>query len=115
MPKVKRKPMPRVKGHVFLREWLTHKRITAEQLASALETSKSVISKLETGEQRWNQDWLEEVAFVFGCAVPDLYGQPNQAELRAKSEADKLFDAIPSELHEAARSVLAGMAKIKPH
>jgi ribosome-binding protein aMBF1 (putative translation factor) len=66
-----RRPAP-----VHLRAWLDHRGLTAEQLAAKLETSKSVISKLETGDQRWNQDWLEEVAFVLDVDVPQLYAPP---------------------------------------
>lgn len=68
--------MPRARSYVHLREWLTHMDMTAEELAETLNTSKSVMSKLESTGQRWNQDWLEEVAFVFQCDVRDLFSHP---------------------------------------
>lgn len=66
---------------IELRAWLDHAGMTAEKLAAELKTSKSVVSKLETGEQRWNQDWLEEVAFIFKCDVRDLYHPPEKARV----------------------------------
>lgn len=67
-------------ARIYLREWLTHRGLTAEQLADRVDTSKSVISKLETGSQRYNQDWLERIAFALDCDVPDLYRPPRLPE-----------------------------------
>lgn len=64
-------------ARVFLREWLEHRHLTAEQLAGRLETSKSVVSKLMTGQQRYNQEWLEAIAYALDCEVPELYRPPN--------------------------------------
>ena len=50
--------------------------MTGEQLATHIGTSKSVISKLSTGKQRYNQVWLELIAYHLQCDVPELFSAP---------------------------------------
>lgn len=56
----------------FLKEWRTHRGLTQQQLAERLETTKSVISALENGKQRWNQDIIELAAEALNCEPVDL-------------------------------------------
>lgn len=56
----------------FLKEWRTHRGLTQQQLADRLETTKSVISALESGKQRWNQDILELAAEALNCEPVDI-------------------------------------------
>jgi transcriptional regulator with XRE-family HTH domain len=56
----------------FLKEWRTHRGLTQQQLADRLETTKSVISALENGKQRWNQDLVELAAEALNCEPADL-------------------------------------------
>lgn len=76
MPVKTNSKTPRVEAPLMLHQWLSHKGMTAEELALAIDTSKSVISKLSNGKQRYNQDWLEKIAFVFKCDVPSLFHDP---------------------------------------
>ena len=89
-------------AHVYLREWLEYRALTAEQLAGRLETSKSVVSKLLNGRQRYNQDWqrynqdwLERIAYALNCEVPDLYRDPT-----APTRQELLDRATPEQLKQ---------------
>lgn len=65
---------------LFLREWIEFRHMTGEQLAAHIGTSKSVISKLSTGKQRYNQVWLEMIAYHLQCEVPDLFRHPTSPD-----------------------------------
>lgn len=67
----------RRQAKVYLQEWRDKKGLTQEQLAERIETSKSVISKLENGRQRYNQEWLEAYAFALDVDVPTLFRHPD--------------------------------------
>lgn len=82
-------------ARVYLREWLDKRGLTAEQLAGRLDTSKSVVSKLINGKQRYNHDWLERIAYALDCDVPDLYRDP----LRPSRE-DLLRQASPEQMDQ---------------
>ncbi|MCF1470580.1 helix-turn-helix transcriptional regulator [Agrobacterium vitis] len=87
---------------IYLKEWLDFRGMTAERLADHLDVSKGTISKLMNGKQRYNQDWMEKIAFALNCDVPDLYFLPSRpafpSNWNAKSyeifvEACKLSDS----------------------
>ncbi|CAN5477893.1 hypothetical protein BH10PSE7_BH10PSE7_15170 [soil metagenome] len=67
----------RRQSRIYLREWLEHRGLTAEALAARIDASKGVISKLENGVQRYNQDWLERIAWALNCEVRDLFRPPS--------------------------------------
>jgi transcriptional regulator with XRE-family HTH domain len=46
----------------FIREWRKHRGLTQEQLAERIGTTKASISRIETGEQPYTQDFLEACA-----------------------------------------------------
>lgn len=79
--------------------------MTAEELAAKLDTSKSVISKLMTGKQRYNQDWLEQIAFQLKCNVPDLYRPP------LEPSAEELFSRLSSGRRKTAIGVLENLVE----
>lgn len=95
MPKpLQRISYPRRESTIFLEDWLEYRKMTAEQLAGRMETSKSVVSKLANGKQRYNQDWLERIAFVLDCEVRDLY-RPPSAKLALENARRVLNDIEP--------------------
>lgn len=94
-------------AHVYLKEWLEYRHLTAEQLSHRLEVSKSVISKLMNGKQRYNQDWLEMIAYALSCEVPDLYRLPTAPT------ANELLAQMSPQMREAALNVLIEFAKAK--
>lgn len=106
MPKpVRIRHLQRRPARVYLREWLEYRGLTAEQLAGRLDTSKSVVSKLMTGRQRYNQDWLEAIAYALDCDVPELYRSPDAPT------ANELLAMIPDNLKPIAMDVLTNFAK----
>lgn len=84
-------------ARVYLREWRDAKGLSQDQLAERLETSKSVISKLETGKQRYNQDWLEAYAFALDVDVSAFFRHPDAPtpqELLASMTPDRQRTAL---------------------
>lgn len=92
---------------IFLAEWLAYRGLTAEQLAGRMETSKSVISKLVNGRQRYNQDWLERIAYALNCEVRELYRPP------AVPTAEELLSMMTPEARETAMNVLENLSKLR--
>lgn len=57
----------------FLREWRKMKPgRTLEIVAAQLHISQPQLGRIERGDQPYNQDLLEALAELYGCAVPDL-------------------------------------------
>lgn len=94
-------------ARVFLKEWLEYRHLTAERLAGRLDTSKSVISKLMNGHQRYNQDWLEQIAWALDCEVYQLYRPPETPT------ADELLSQMQPDVRETAMRVLLDMSSWK--
>jgi transcriptional regulator with XRE-family HTH domain len=92
---------------VYLREWLDYRGLTAERLADRLEVSKGQISKLINGKQRYNQDWLEMIAFALDCDVPDLYRPPEAPT------ANELLSRMTPEAKETALKLLVDLANYR--
>lgn len=92
---------------VYLKEWLEYRDMTAERLADRLDVSKGTISKLMNGKQRYNQDWLEMLAFSLNCDVPDLYRPPEAPT------ANELLARMTPEAKETALKVLVDLANYR--
>ena len=57
----------------YLREWRKLKPgRTLEQVADQIGISQPQLGRVEKGQQPYNQDLLEALAELYGCAVPDL-------------------------------------------
>jgi transcriptional regulator with XRE-family HTH domain len=56
----------------FIRDWRLHRNLTQEQLAEKVGTSKGHVSRIETGERPYTQQFLESCARVLGCQPADL-------------------------------------------
>lgn len=94
-------------SHIYLREWLEYRNLTAERLADRVDTNKGQISKLMNGAQRYNQDWLEKIAFALNCEVQDLYRLPTAPT------ANELLARMSPEMRETALQVLTQLANTK--
>jgi len=94
-------------SHVYLKEWLAYRHLTAEQLAGRLEVSKSVISKLMNGRQRYNQDWLEMIAYALNCEADELLREPTVPT------ANELLAKMSPEIRAAAMNVLLEFSKAR--
>ena len=52
----------RLRRITFIKQWREFRNLTQDQLAERLETSKASISRIETGQQAYTQDFLEACA-----------------------------------------------------
>lgn len=56
----------------YLRQWRKHRNKTLEAVADQLHMSHSQLSRIERGEQPYNQELLEALADLYMCDVVDL-------------------------------------------
>lgn len=81
----------------FLREWRKHRRLTLQQVADRLDTSPSVLSDLEHGKSRMNDDWMAGFAWAYQVEPSDLLRDPlmpSRDELLAMGSPDELRAAM---------------------
>lgn len=94
--------MPEAPPH-YLREWRKFRQMTQDQLAAAVNTSKSVISDLERGQLQLSPKWLRRLA-------PVLQTQPGYILDHAPEDLDTdiidIWAHIPDSDKATARRVL---------
>lgn len=99
--------MPDKPAH-YLREWRTHRRMTQQELADAINTSKSAISDLERFNLQLSPKWLNRIA-------PVLETQPGYIlDYHPDDIATDIIDIwsrIPEREREQAARVLSAFAK----
>jgi transcriptional regulator with XRE-family HTH domain len=100
MPRIMNPKLPRREGKLFIKEWLAYRNMTAEKLAEHLDSSKSAVSKVAGGQQRYNQDWLELIAHALQCDVRSLFRDPREPS------ADELLDQLTPEDRQTAMILL---------
>jgi transcriptional regulator with XRE-family HTH domain len=72
----------RQRRRTFIRQWREARGLTQEQLAAELGTSVATVSRVETGNQPYTQDFLEACANALGTDVVALLSRdPNWANL----------------------------------
>lgn len=64
-PKAKRRP-------TFIRAWRKHRHLTLENLAERVGITHASLSRIERGEQPYNQDLLDLLAEALMCDPADL-------------------------------------------
>lgn len=94
----------------FLREWRTFRQLTQQQLADRLETTKSVISALENGKQRWNQDILELAAEALNCDPVDIIVR----DPTAPEPIWSIWERVPQQMRPVAAKQLEALATERP-
>jgi transcriptional regulator with XRE-family HTH domain len=65
--------------------------MTQEEVAHLLATDKSTISRLESGRQRGNFEWLERYAAALKVRPVSLFRLPTQPSL------DELVESLPED------------------
>lgn len=89
-----------------LRAWRKHRGLTIERLAELIGTTKSVVSELEIGKKRYNQDHLERLALALDCEPADLITRdPSDPE-----GVWAVWDHVPASKREDAIRVLRALA-----
>lgn len=86
----------------FLRAWRKYRGLMQDELAQRLDISTAVLSRIERGSQRYNQDFLEAVATVLGCSPVDLLSRdPNEED-----EIERLLNDLDAEERQKAISII---------
>src|SRR3954467_4490243 len=74
-------------------EWREAKKLSQEQLAEAIGTSKATISRLEGGQRGLSQKWLEKLAVALDCQPGQLLASPDAAN-RPTGPTVPLIDTV---------------------
>jgi transcriptional regulator with XRE-family HTH domain len=83
---------------IYLAKWRKTKFRTQQELADAMNTTAAAVSRIETGKREWNKGYLEALAYLVGCQVPDLFHQPDKARSTpGLSELMNLAGNLPEE------------------
>src|ERR1700720_909012 len=56
----------------YIREWRKHRGLTQEQLAERIGIARSYLTKIERGDRRYDQPFLEAAADALRCDPGDL-------------------------------------------
>jgi len=96
---------PKTQVKWYIREWREHLDLSQEQVAHRLNTNKGQISKLETGKQRMNDDWLAALAHAYNLHPSRLLLPPDTT-----SVDDLLIEATPDDV-KAVRQTLTMMLR----
>ena len=56
----------------FIRQWRKHRGLTQEQLAERIGIARSYLTKIERGDRRYDQPFLEAAADALRCEPADL-------------------------------------------
>lgn len=87
----------------YLREWRKFRHMTQQELADAIDTSKTVISEMERGNLQLSPKWLRKIA-------PILRTQPGHILDHDPADLDNdiidIWAHIPDENREQAAAVL---------
>lgn len=63
---------------LFIAEWRIHRKMSQEQLANRIGSTKSSISRWETNERDITLGALGAIAEALNCDAPDLFRDPAQ-------------------------------------
>ncbi len=81
----------------YFKEWRVYRDLTQEQLAERMGTTKAAVSKIELGQNLYNQSSLEAWAEALQCQPSDLISRdPESEDLRA------LIDQAPEAIRHLA-------------
>ncbi|RUM97888.1 XRE family transcriptional regulator [Pseudaminobacter arsenicus] len=68
-------------GKHFLKEWREYRKLDQEEVASSLDVSRTLLSKIEGRKSPYTQRTLEAAAGVYGCTPAQLLSQnPGRAD-----------------------------------
>ena len=92
----------------YLRPWREYRRLTQEDLADRIGTTKGVISLLESGERRLSDKWLRRLAPVLDVQPGWLLDYDPESLDRSVLE---IWATIPEERHDEALQMLKIFAR----
>jgi transcriptional regulator with XRE-family HTH domain len=56
----------------YIKEWRKYRGLTQEQLAERIGIARSYLTKIERGDRRWDQPFLEAAAEALRCEPGDI-------------------------------------------
>jgi transcriptional regulator with XRE-family HTH domain len=84
---------PKTPVRLYISEWRFHRDdMSQEQLANRIGSTKSSISRWETGERDITAGALAAIAEALQCEVPDLYRHPDRPSPEALMQAMQGLD-----------------------
>jgi transcriptional regulator with XRE-family HTH domain len=99
--------MPEKLPH-YLREWRKFRKMTQQELADAVDTSKSVISDMERGELQLSPKWLRKLAPVLKTQPGHILDyDPNEMD----SDIIDIWSRIPDGDRDQAARVLRSFVR----
>lgn len=78
---------PRGKSKAYIREWMELAKLKQSDLVAKLDYSKAKANALWHGEQRTNEDILEEIAALVNARPYELLQHPDEAHRARRLEA----------------------------
>lgn len=94
----------------FLRERRLLAKLTQEELAEAIGTSKSMVSQMETGSHAYNERWVQKIAAFLGIEPAALFVAPGESYPAMEDEAlARVISAWPR-IEQDKRIALAQLA-----
>lgn len=81
--------------------------MTLEQVAEALDTNPSQISRLETGERRLNNDWITRLATAYVCTPEELLAGPRILDDIERAVLDDFRNLTPQQQDAMAKTISA--------
>lgn len=78
-----------------IEEFRKKKKWTAKHLAELVGTSAPQIFRLEKGERKLSQDWMERISKVLDCSPADLISDPDTSPLPTGAIPIKGFASLP--------------------
>jgi len=93
MPRRFKRATPR--GRHFIAEWRQYKGLTQTELAAKVGLSKSQISKIESHQEIYTQDTLEEIAVALGERPSCLIEHPPGGSEDGSEDIAHRFRQIP--------------------
>lgn len=91
-------------GHHLL-AWREHRGLTQAELAARIGIARSYLTKIERGDRRYDQPFLEAAAEALGCTVRDLLSrEPGESE-----DIAELWASLTASEQRRALAVLRAM------
>lgn len=100
-PKARRRP-------TFIRAWRKHRELTLENLAERIGVTHASLSRIERGEQPYNQDLLDLLAEELRCAPADLLVRDPSDPEGLWSLWDQVLPAQRRQAMELLRVIIGG-------
>lgn len=94
MPKTKLNPSPQVEVRWYLQQWRERAGLTQAQLAEMMNTSAGMISDHESGERRFNADWMARWAAALNVKPIDLLRHPDAVDPGMSEQDAQAYDLL---------------------